>query len=222
MRRSHRGRIACQADARVSKPPPDGASSARSKCARQDRGGRQARRQNTPRRTGQRLGSFAKRANKTRQRANTATLVGWLVSQARRNRARGTQTNRKHVPTLPSPSFFPLRAFLLLLLFLFFSLFPFRLSGLGLTFQQGPGASFSVCLPHLESVRHVRTGLVQQHDPPMLLPLSLEVFIQPKGIVPESAVLVRSFSLVFSYLCTQRCGHCLRVPGVSFQSPVFL
>ena len=80
------------------------------------------------------------------------------------------------------------------------------LSGLGLTFQQGPGASFSVCLPHLESVRHVRTGLVQQHDSSMLLPFSLEVFIQPKGIVPESAVLVRSFSLVFSYLCTQRCG----------------
>ena len=42
--------------------------------------------------------------------------------------------------------------------------------------------------------------------PPMFLPLSLEVFIQPDGIVPESAVLVRSFSLVFSYLCTQRCG----------------
>ena len=40
----------------------------------------------------------------------------------------------------------------------------------------------------------------------MLFPLSLEVFIQPEGIVPESAVLVRPFSLVFSYFSTQRCG----------------
>ena len=37
---------------------------------------------------------------------------------------------------------------------------------------------------------------------PTFLPLSLEVFVQPKGIVPESAVLVRSFSLVFSYFST--------------------
>ena len=86
-----------------------------SKCVRQDRGGRQARRQNTPRRTGQRLASFAKRANKTRQRANTAMLVGWLVSRARRNRARGTQTKKKNTfPPYPLPrsflsvlSFFP-------------------------------------------------------------------------------------------------------------------
>ena len=122
VRRSHRGRIACQADARVSKPPPDGASSARSKCARQDRGGRQARRQNTPRRTGQRLASFAKRANKTRQRANTAMLVGWLLSRARRSRARGTQTNRKTLshPTLSLALSFPCFPFFLILFFFFF------------------------------------------------------------------------------------------------------
>ena len=99
---------------------------------------------------------------------------------------RNANEKEKHFPILPSPSLFPLRAFLFSFPFLFSPLLSFSvknehegpavaahntlarlslLSGLGLTFQQGPGASFSVCLPHLESVRHVRTGLVQQHDP---------------------------------------------------------
>ena len=79
------------------------------------------------------------------------------------------------------------------------------LSGLGLTFQQGPGVLFpSACLISKVCDLFAQGSCIDAA--PTFLPLSLEVFVQPKGIVPESAVLVRSFSLVFSYLCTQRCG----------------
>ena len=79
------------------------------------------------------------------------------------------------------------------------------LSGLGLTFQKDPGAFFlSACL--FSKVCDVFAQGSCIDAAPTFLPLSLEVFVQPKGIVPESAVLVRSISLVFSYLCTQRCG----------------
>ena len=132
----------------------------------------------------------------------------------------------KHFPILPSPSLFPLRAFLFSFPFLFSLLFSFSvkneheepavvahntlarlslLSGLGLTFQQGPGVLFpSACL--ISKVCDLFAQGSCFDAAPTFLPLSLEVFVQPKGIVPESAVLVRSFSLVFSYLCTQRCG----------------
>ena len=123
VRCSHGGRIACQADKRVSKPPPNTAASAR-ECAQQDRSGRQARRQNTPRRTGQRLASFAKRANKTRQRANTAMLVASFPSKEEQSK-RNANKKEKHFPTLPSPSLFPFRAFLFSLSFSFSFFSPF-------------------------------------------------------------------------------------------------
>ena len=78
--------------------------------------------------------------------------------------------------------------------------------GIRLDFSTGPRGLFFCLLASSRKCATCSHRVRAVTRPPMLLPLSLEVFIQPKGIVPESAVLVRSFSLVFSYLCTQRCG----------------
>ena len=133
---------------------------------------------------------------------------------------------RRTLPTLPSPSsFFSALSFFLFFFLLFFLLFLFgkkRARGAGcgrsqharkaqpavgtrLDFSTGPRGPFpSACL--ISKVCDLFAQGSCFDAAPTFLPLSLEVFVQPKGIVPESAVLVRSFSLVFSYLCTQRCG----------------
>ena len=134
---------------------------------------------------------------------------------------------RRTLPTLPSPSsFFSALSFFLFFFLLFFLLFLFgkkRARGAGssrsqharkaqpavgirLDFSTGPRGLFFCLLASSRKCATCSHRARAATRPQMFLPLSLEMFIQPKGIVPESAVLVRSFSLVFSYLCTQRCG----------------
>ena len=75
-----------------------------------------------------------------------------------------------------------------------------------MTFQQGPGPLFSVCLPHLESVRPVCTGLVHQHGPQCSFRSPLRCSSSQRapraGVCSTSAVL---FARIF-VLSTQRCG----------------